>query len=385
LRGAVCTCGFALALAGCSAFPVDGPIAGSIKAAAASETAHPTDFKYELVHLTTEVAERVNREGYVVLSDVFTDRRPSSDVRIGIGDVIGLTIFEAAAGGLFIPAEAGVRSGNFVTLPNQTVDKKGQISVPYGGEINVNGRTPAQVQQTIVDKLKSRAIQPQAVISIVDQRSQLYSVLGEVNTPARLPLMISGERLLDSIARAGGIKDQGTDLWVRLVRAGKEREIHFPRLTSEPANNIYTMPGDAIYVYKDPPSFLAFGASGQQGQFNYEVERLSLAEAVAKAGGLLDDRADPGAVFLYRKETRELAQSMGVDTSRYTTAEIPIIYSVNLRDPKGYFIASKFLMRNKDVIYATNASSVEATKFVQFLRIVVAGVRETNAATVELP
>lgn len=381
----MCTCGFALALAGCSAFPVDGPVAGSIKAAAASETAHPTDFKYELVHLTTEVAERVNRGGYVVLSDVFTDRRPSSDVRIGIGDVIGLTIFEAAAGGLFIPAEAGVRSGNFVTLPNQTVDKKGQISVPYGGEIKVNGRTPAQVQQTIVDKLKSRAIKPQAVISIVDQRSQLYSVLGEVNTPARLPLMISGERLLDSISRAGGIKDQGTDLWVRLVRDGKEREIHFPRLTSEPGNNIYTMPGDAIYVYKDPPSFLAFGASGQQGQFNYEVERLSLAEAVAKAGGLLDDRADPGAVFLYRKETRELAQSLGVDTSRYTTAEIPIIYSVNLRDPKGYFIASKFLMRNKDVLYATNASSVEATKFVQFLRIIVAGIRETNASTIELP
>ena len=55
------------------------------------------------------------------------------ELRFGIGDVVSVTIFEAAAGGLFIPTEAGVRPGNFVTLPDQTVDNDGNISVPYAG------------------------------------------------------------------------------------------------------------------------------------------------------------------------------------------------------------------------------------------------------------
>jgi len=76
-----------------------------------------------------------------------------------------VTIFEAAAGGLFIPIEAGVRPGNFITLPNQNVDSKGNIAVPYAGAIRASGRTPADVQQSIVDALKNRAIEPQAVVA----------------------------------------------------------------------------------------------------------------------------------------------------------------------------------------------------------------------------
>lgn len=371
-------------LTGCAAFPTSGPTPGVVKVSAASETSYATDFRYELVNLTPEVSEYVNKQGYVVLSDVFDDRRPSTDVRIGVGDMIGVTIFEAASGGLFIPAEAGVRAGNFVNLPNQTVDKAGNISVPYAGAIKAAGRRPQQVQESIVAALRSRAIEPQAVVSIVDQRSQLVSVVGDVNAPARLPLMPTGERILDSIARAGGVKSAGPDVWVRLVRGGKERQIHFPRLTSEPRNNIYMRPDDTIYVYRDPPSFLAFGASGAQGQFPYEVERLSLAEGVAKAGGLLDDRADPGAIYVFRKETRDTAGRLGIDVGKYSTPEIPVIYGINLRDPKGYFTASKFLMRNKDVLFVSNAATVEVTKFAQFLRVLVAAARETNAAKFEI-
>ena len=100
-----------------------------------------------------------------------SDRRPPAEIRFGIGDVVGVTIFEAAAGGLFIPIEAGVRPGNFITLPNQAVDSKGNLSVPYAGAIPAQNRTPAQVQQSIVDALRNRAIEPQAVVSLVEQRT----------------------------------------------------------------------------------------------------------------------------------------------------------------------------------------------------------------------
>jgi polysaccharide export outer membrane protein len=121
--------------------------------------------------------------------------------------VVSVTIFEAAAGGLFIPSEAGARPGNFITLPNQPVDTSGNISVPYAGAVPAKQKTPSDVRAEIVDRIKNRAIEPQAVVALVNQNTSLISVLGEVNTPNRFPAPPAGEHFLDSITRAGGIKD----------------------------------------------------------------------------------------------------------------------------------------------------------------------------------
>jgi hypothetical protein len=60
-------------------------------------------------------------------SNVFS-RRPSRRIALGIGDVVSVTIFEAEAGGLFLPSQAGARPGNFVMLPDQIVDSDGNIA-----------------------------------------------------------------------------------------------------------------------------------------------------------------------------------------------------------------------------------------------------------------
>ena len=88
---------------------------------------------------------------------------PVPEIKVGVGDTVQVTLFEAQAGGLFIPTDAGARPGNFVALPNQTVDSKGYITVPYAGQVRVLNRGTPAIQQDIVDKLKNRAIEPQAV------------------------------------------------------------------------------------------------------------------------------------------------------------------------------------------------------------------------------
>jgi polysaccharide export outer membrane protein len=312
---------------------------------------------------------------------VFADRRAPSQIRFGIGDLVGVTIFEAAAGGLFIPAEAGVRAGNFITLPTQAVDANGNISVPYAGAVRAKGRTPVEVQQAVVDALKNRAIEPQVVISLVDQRTSLISVLGEVNAPSRIPASAAGERILDAITRAGGPKSQGFDTWIMLEREGRRETVPFGALVYEPSNNIYVHANDTVYLYREPQTFIVLGASNATlglssatgpGLISFDSWRLSLVEAVAKAGGLNDTVADPAAVFLYRGETRAVAEQLGVDCSQFPGPIIPLIYEVNFRDPAGFFLASKFQMRNKDVIYVSNAVSVEVSKVLTFLRQVMA-------------
>jgi polysaccharide export outer membrane protein len=356
--------------------PQDGPSSSDIRT---DDTKTPESVPYALVKLSPDILDAL-AHSLPRFAQAFPERAGPPQIRFGIGDVVSVTIFEAAAGGLFIPAEASVRPGNFITLPNQNVDTDGNISVPYAGAIKAEGRTPSEVQQEIVDRLRNRAIEPQAVVALVEQRTSLISVLGEVNSPSRFPANAAGEKLLDAIARAGGPKGQGFDTWVMLERGGRRVAVPFGALVYEPRNNVYALPNDTIYVYREPQTFLAFGASGQQGQFNFEAWRISLAEAVGKAGGLNDTLADPSSVFLYRGEPRDVAVKLGIDVSQYSTPMIPVIYSVNFRDPSGYFLATKMELRNKDVLFASNAPAVEVAKFLQYIRLITATVNDPMVA-----
>ena len=364
-------------IAGCGGLlPDAGPHALAIKSGA-TWNGPP----FGLIRLTPNVVNILDEYGTRTLTATFGDHRPPPEIKFGIGDVVSVSIFEAAAGGLFIPSEAGVRPGNFVTLPNQPIDTKGMISVPYAGLVPAAGKTPSQVEQNIVDRIKNRAIEPQAVVALVTQNTSLITVVGEVNstfTPTgRIAAQPAGERLLDVISRAGGLRDQGQDTWVVLERHGHRAAVPFGALIYEPGNNIWAWPGDTIYIYKEPQTFLAFGASGQQGQLQFSAGnqssawRMTLAEAVAAAGGLLDLQADPGSVFLYRREPRALAERLGVDCSKMDGPTVPVVYSVSFADPAGYFLATRVQMHNKDVIFAANAQSVEITKFTQFLNALI--------------
>src|SRR5579863_6819207 len=189
--------GGALLSAGCGSLllPAAGPNSLVVRAGAPSNGP-----SYGLVKLTPEVVKTLDEYGPRSLTAIFGDRRPPPEIKFGIGDVVSVTIFEAAAGGLFIPSEAGVRPGNFVTLPNQPVDTKGFISVPYAGLVPTAGKTPSEVEQEIVNRIKNRAIEPQVVVALVTQNTSLVTVIGEVNaqnTPSgRLPAVPAGEHLL---------------------------------------------------------------------------------------------------------------------------------------------------------------------------------------------
>src|SRR5262249_37159461 len=148
---------------------------------------------YAFVRVTPKVAD-VLRKAAPRLVGEFPDRSRPKDVRFGIGDIVGVTIFEAASGGLFIPAEAGVCPGNFFTIPPQAVDVHGNISIPYAGAIRALGRTQVEVQQAIIDALKDRAIEPQAIVSIVEQRTSLINVISDV-AARRIPAQLTPERL----------------------------------------------------------------------------------------------------------------------------------------------------------------------------------------------
>jgi polysaccharide export outer membrane protein len=352
-----------MALSGCGLFPSDGPSPQSVVSEAKTAGA-----PYVLVALNPQAVALLAPHKTAGLH-AMGPRRPAPHVLLGIGDVVSVTIFEAASGGLFIPSQGSARPGNFVQLPDQSVDNAGNITVPYAGAVRAAGRSIPDIQADIVNRLKSRAIEPQVVVTLKDQKASQVSVLGEVNSPSRFAITPSGDRILDVIAKAGGPKYPGYQSFVTLQRSGKEGTELFNDLVDRPADNIYVRPGDIVVVANQPKSFVALGASGKNGQIDFEAEQMTLAEALGKAGGLLDYRANPQYVFVYRLENKHTLDQIGQTAAdAFPGAEVPTIYSVDLRRPQGYFLASQFFMRDKDVLYATNSPVADLNKVFDLVR-----------------
>jgi polysaccharide export outer membrane protein len=355
-------------LPACSLLPGTGPKSDAVNGNATAGVKSAAPLPYVLVDVTADTVGFLSQPNLITFQGVFPDKRAKPNQVVGVGDVLNISIFEAAPGGLFTPGQAaGARPGNFVDLPAQAVDQKGSIYVPYAGEIPAAARTIPEIQQAIVARLRNRAIEPQVVVSLNQQHSSVVSVLGDVNTPGVLALNSVGERMLALIARAGGPKFEAVESYVTLQRDGQRVKVLLSRVVHDPRENIFIRPNDVIFLTRESPTFTALGALNQNvfgfnSEISFDVETLTLAQAMGKAGGLNDQQSDPSELYVYRYEDRHFLEKFGVDTTKFTLEKIPTIYRLNLRDPSGMLLAAAFQMRTKDVMYVANAKVVDYYK-----------------------
>ncbi len=380
----------AITLAGflpaCSLFPGTGPTSDTVNAYATAGIRSTASLPYALVDISSDTIGFLSQPNLITLAGTFPDKREKPTQLVGVGDILNISIFEAAPGGLFTPGTtSGARPGNFVDLPPQAVDQKGSIYVPYAGEIPAAARTIPDIQQAVVARLRNRAIEPQVVISFNQQHASVVSVLGDVNAPGVLALNSVGERLLALVARAGGPKFQAIESYVTLQRNGKQVRVLLSRAVHDPRENIFIRPNDVIFISHEAPTFTALGALNQNifgfnSEIPFDVETLTLSQAMGKAGGLSDVQSDPGEIFVYRFEERHFLEKLGVDTKRFILDKIPTIYHLNLRDPSGLLLASAFQMRTKDVMYIANAKVVDYYKLLTLINNTASTVINVNAA-----
>ena len=78
---------------------------------------------------------------------------------------------------------------------------------------------------------------------------------------------------------------------------------------------------------------------------------------------------------------RDTLQVIGLNLSGFPPDQklIPTVYRANLRDPSSYFFAQQFPMRNKDVLYAAKANSVEVVKFINYAMAITSGASTVTA------
>lgn len=351
------------ALPGCSSLPNSGPSASDVSS---QQVGAQNQQRYVLVDITPSTVAALQQRGFPSFAAKFGDRRPSREPVIGIGDSITVTIWEAAAGGLFSAPMLTdkVSSGaNSAVLPEQVVGRDGGITVPYAGRIHVVGQTTRGVQASIEKALEGKAIQPQVLVNVTRPVSQSVSVGGEVATGARIPLSTKGDRILEVINEAGGIRAPVNETFVELSRGFSTARVPLKTIVDNPRENIYLLPNDIVTLVRDPQTFLAYGATGRDAEIPFDADGVNLAQALSKAGGLLDYRSDPAGVFVFRYEQASIARKFDPASAEIEQdGRVPVVYRLNLADANSLFLQQRFQLASRDLIYVSNAPSTEVQK-----------------------
>jgi polysaccharide export outer membrane protein len=358
-------------LTGCSVVPKAGPNAVDVITMAGSGV----DQRYEVFDIDKPLVDVLRGQRRASLFSQFGDYHRSTESTIGVGDTVSVTIWEAPGGVLFAPSAMTVASnspslsagGNrSSTLPDQVVGRDGTIHVPFTDRIKVNGLTARAVEDAIKKSLQGKTSDPQVAVNVTRSLSSAVTVNGEVNNAARVPISVRGDRLLDVVANAGGLRVPVNETDVQLTRGDKVIRVPMLRVTGDPKENIYVRPNDVLTLVRAPRKFLVLGAAGGNAEVPFDSDGVTLAVALSKAGGLLDNRADPAGVFVFRYEPPNIVNGLRPGSLLAAGTEaVPVVYRLNLLDPASLFAAQAFPIYDRDVIYVSNAPLTDTMKIAQ--------------------
>lgn len=364
----------AMALSGCAIMSASGPSARSINKVERDHLVN--DFDIKVIDVTDVVVRDIIAKTHKSLfSEDLGEGRPIGSV-IGQGDVLDIAIWEAPPATLFGSSGSDLRLGSSssgalargTSLPEQMVDSDGQVTIPFIGRVRAAGRTPQEIAQTIASRLTGKAHQPQAIVRLSRNAAANVTVVGEVANSARVPLTSRGERVLDVLATAGGVRQPVGKMTIQITRGMKVSSLPMETVIRDPRQNVRLEPDDVMTLLFQPYSFTALGAIGRNDELPFEATGLTLVQALGRIAGLQDLRADVKGVFIFRFEDPNVLDPATRGTERLTPdGKVPVIYRINMKDPSTLFIAQSFPIRDKDVLYVSNAPLADIQKFVNVI------------------
>jgi polysaccharide export outer membrane protein len=363
----------AITLGGCTTFFSSiGPSGGAIEHSASERSLPPI----QVVDVNEEVTQRLAAQRSRHLFSEVLASRPDQLQPIGAGDFLVVSIWEAAPATLFGNLQMDPRGmptpSLATTLPEQPVDGEGCITVPFAGRITAAGKTLPDITEEIKRRLAKKANQPEVLVLLTRNLSSTATVVGEVTSSMRVPLTAAHERLLDALAFAAGVKQPVNKMTIQITRGASVYALPLETIIQDPRQNVPLQPGDVITALYQPLSFTALGATGKNDEITFETQGISLAQALARSGGLIDTRSNPSGVFVFRLEPRRAAadgepQGKALTATTPANALVPVVYRVDLKDPRSLFWIQSFPIKDKDVLYVSNAPVAELQKFLNLL------------------
>jgi len=364
-----------LTLAGCSSFGASGP---STRSFGKAEEASVNGSRIRVVPLDGRIAGYLSRPSGNDFASVLGDV-PQEDIRVGPGDSLSISIYEAPPAVLFgasasIGAASAASAGGAAAAPPSTstslppvvIDQAGRITLPFVGTLQAGGMTLSELQVAIRARLRGKANDPQVLVSQAGNVSRTVTLLGETGVNARAPLTPHGERVLDVLASGETLKQAVDKTTVQIARGKQVVSMPLSAVIADPAQNVRLQPGDVVTALFKPYSFTALGSVMKSSEVEFEASGITLAQALGRVGGLDVQKADIHGVFVFRFEapqTLGLDQAAAAQDLHDNRGRIPVIYKLDMSRPESLFLAQQFAVRNGDLVYVSKAPLIDLQSF----------------------
>jgi polysaccharide export outer membrane protein len=371
---------------GCQAVPGAGPDTGTILAASGksgSEQSRPDAVVFDVVNIDGYSARLVSDYSSQIFNKLFGIGGPSNAAVFGVGDQVRLIIFEASDTGLFSTKDSKQIALELIVQPD------GNVPIPYAGLVRFAGRTPEQARRSILATLRDKAVEPDVIITSLGTDSRMVTVTGAVRASAQVPLNLSGNRLMDVIAKAGGPNNPPYESCVTLTRAENTATALLKTIVEHPSNNVYVRPDDQIFVTHDPRTFTLLGQTATNNRIAYGSNDLNLLEAIARGGGGNDRVVSAAGYFVFRYEEERIVRALLGD-KRFNgllskglapnkDGQYPIVYRLDMNRPDSLVSGQTFPIKNRDVIYAARHPTVEIQYFLSLIAQPIGIAREISS------
>jgi polysaccharide export outer membrane protein len=362
-----------LLLVGCAVLPSGGP---SSKAAGGASLETVAGVPIHAVQVSASIAAmRKAGKSASTFAGELGDGTAVGTI-VGRGDTLSIRVGEAPpallfSGGGVASSREAILGGN-TQMPEQMVAEDGTVRVPFAGEIRAAGRRPQDIAADIRSRLIGKAHDPQVMVSLAENATANVTVVGEVTKSVRMPLTPKGERLLDTLASVGGVKQPVGKMKTQVTRGRTVETISLETVIRDPRQNIRLQADDVVTLLFQPYSFTALGAASKNEEIPFESTGLTLSQGLGRMGGLQDQRANPRGVFIFRfEDPKLLVKEGGAPLPTTKDGKVPVIYRIDMRDPKTPFVAQSSPIEEKDVIYVSNAPLADFSEFLQAVSQIV--------------
>lgn len=155
-----------------------------------------------------------------------------------------------------------------IYFTSYSVDKHGNIRLPYLGDINVLGYTVAEVREKIDREFEAYFKDPNDVFVEVRLAGIRFTTIGEVGKTGVNVVYLNQVNLIQALATSGDVKITGNRENVHVYRKGidgtKKYTVNLLDVNSFDSNNFYIQPNDIIYVEPLKQKSWGTGTSGMQ-------------------------------------------------------------------------------------------------------------------------
>jgi len=186
-------------------------------------------------------------------SDIYKLNNEPYKLQVGDVLVINIKAPDPKMVALFNPVETvGNNIQQNVVFRGYTLDRRGNIRLPYLGEINVLGYTLKEVREKIENGLKLYIKNTDGLFVQVKLNGIKFVVTGEVESPGTLNLQQDQVSIIEALANAGEITGTGDKTNILIIRNTvdglKKYKIDLTSIDVFNSEQYYIKPNDIIYV-----------------------------------------------------------------------------------------------------------------------------------------